>query len=87
MIHRLIVLLLLHFSLAWAVPVPAATLEKGILDAADWDPLLQPRLKLQGEWRFYTDRFLTAEDMATIDSLPFILLKMPGPSWEEAGYR
>jgi signal transduction histidine kinase len=87
MIGRLFAMVLLSFSAFWVMPLHGATLEKGVMDAAEWDPDQQVRLKLQGEWRFYTDRFISAEDMANLESLPFILIKMPGQSWQEAGYR
>ncbi len=87
MVHRLLALFFLSCIALGISPLYGATIEKGVMDAADWDPIEQPRLKLQGEWRFYTDQFLTAQDMGQIDELPYILLKMPGQTWEEAGYR
>jgi len=88
MIQRLLVLVLLSLSLTWSATLLSAGIaDKGLIDTADWNPATQARLKLQGEWRFYTDRFLTAEDLAKIDELPFVPIKLPGQSWEEAGYR
>jgi signal transduction histidine kinase len=56
------------------------------MDLAAWNPMQQERFKLQGEWRLYPERFLGAHDLERMDDLPFILLKLPGQSWEEAGY-
>ncbi len=60
---------------------------KGEVDASPWILDEEPRLRLEGEWRFYTEKFITAEDLPQIEELPFITLKMPGQSWEEAGYK
>lgn len=87
MVHRLLATLYLSLSTLWMTPLRGAVIDQGVMDAAEWDPAEQPRLKLQGEWRFYTERFLGADDMARMDELPFLLVKMPGQSWEEAGYQ
>ncbi|HET9239834.1 MAG TPA: 7TM diverse intracellular signaling domain-containing protein [Oligoflexus sp.] len=87
MMDRFFALVLLSLSAFWMTPLYGAMLEKGVMDAAAWDPDQQSRLKLQGEWRFYPDRFVNAEDMTNLESLPHMLIKMPGQSWEEAGYR
>lgn len=82
-----LVFLCLSSFLGLSLPTFAGSVDKGQVDASDWDPASQDRLKLHGDWRFYTDRFLTAEDMGAMETLPFIMLKLPGQTWEEAGYR
>nr|HPQ55251.1 histidine kinase [Spirochaetota bacterium] len=47
----------------YAAPVPATpTAYKGILDLQDWDFRTQGIIELNGQWEFYWNQLLAAED-------------------------
>lgn len=51
--------------------------EKGVLDLQDWQPGKDGALSLSGEWEFYWERFLTAQELEMGDSTPDVTADMP----------
>ena len=45
-------------------------IKKGFLDLSDWDFKSQSSIRLDGDWEFYWNVFLTPEDFSDKDSLP-----------------
>ena len=75
---RVVLLFLListyFFSSATEMPVV-----KGELDLTTWNPQQLPTISLAGEWRFYWQEFLTADQL---DSKPYSLAQLAVP-WNE----
>lgn len=53
---------------------------KGVMDLSTWNPAVDKRIKLDGEWEFYWNQLLTSGDFKAVNPpKPMIWMTVPSP--------